>query len=242
MATTTQTHEIGLADHPVVSQSEWIEAGSRLLAKEKEFTKLRDELSRQRRELPWVKVEKDYVFDGPEGKVHLTDFFDGRSQLIVYHFMYGPGWDEGCPGCSFVSDNFDSARRHFEHNDVSLAAVSRAPLADFMPFKKRMGWTFRWVSSNGTDFNYDFSASFKKEDLEKGPVLYNFTLQKLNGDEQPGLTVFYKAEDGAIYRTYSSYERGLDLLCAPYNFLDLVPKGRNENGPMEWVRFHDRYE
>lgn len=237
----TSTAEIGIADHPVVSQKEWIEAGAKLLAKEKELTKLRDEVSRLRRELPWVRVAKDYVFDGPEGQVRLSEIFAGKSQLIVYHFMYAPGWDEGCPGCSFVSDHFDGARMHFEHNDVSFAVVSRAPLAEFMPFKNRMGWTFRWLSSSGTDFNYDFGVSFRPEDLQKGPVLYNFTLQKLTGEEQPGLSVFFKNAKGEIFHTYSTYERGLDLLIGAYNFLDLVPKGRNESGPMDWMTYHDRY-
>jgi predicted dithiol-disulfide oxidoreductase (DUF899 family) len=228
--------------HRVVSQDEWMAARTDFLRKEKEFTKARDAVSAARQELPWVKVEADYVFEGPDGPVSLSDLFDGRSQLIVYHFMYGPGWDEGCSGCSFVCDHVDAARQHFEHHDVAYVAVSRAPLADFQAFKKRMGWTFRWVSSNANDFNYDFGASCRKEDLERGPVLYNFVEQKLSSEEQPGLTVFTKDEDGNIYRTYSTYERGLDLLVGAYNYLDLTPNGRNESGPMSWMCLHDQYK
>jgi predicted dithiol-disulfide oxidoreductase (DUF899 family) len=228
-------------NHQVVSQEEWLAAAGALLKKEKEFTKARDAMSATRRELPWVKVDKDYVFEGPDGPVSLSDLFDGKSQLIVYHFMYAPGWDEGCSGCSFVCDHVDGARQHFENHDVAFAAVSRARLAEFEPFKKRMGWTFRWVSSNANTFNYDFGASFRREDLDKGPVLFNFVNQKISGEEQPGLTVFTKDEEGNIYRTYSSYERGLDLLIGAYNFIDLTPKGRNETGPMSWMRLHDQY-
>ncbi|AIE84463.1 DUF899 domain-containing protein [Fimbriimonas ginsengisoli] len=230
------------AQHQVVSLSEWIAAGKDLLQKEKEFTRARDALSAARRDLPWVKVESDYVFEGPDGPVSLSELFDGRSQLIVYHYMYAPGWDEGCIGCSFVCDHVDSARQHFEHHDVAYVAVSRAPLAEFQEFKKRMGWSFRWVSSAKNSFNYDYGVSYRKEELEKGPVLHNFTMQKLSGEEQPGLSVFTKDADGNIYRTYSSYERGLDLLIGAYNYLDLTPKGRNETGPMSWLNFHDRYE
>jgi predicted dithiol-disulfide oxidoreductase (DUF899 family) len=228
--------------HQIVSFDEWIAARSDLLRKEKELTRARDALNAARRELPWVRVEKEYVFDGPEGPVRLSELFDGRSQLIVYHFMYGPGWDEGCGGCSFVCDHVDAARQHFEHHDLAFAAVSRAPLTDFQAFQARMGWTFRWVSSHDTDFNYDMDASFRREDLDRGPVRFNFTMQSLRGEEQPGLTVFVRDADGRIYRTYSTYERGLDLLIGAYNFLDLTPKGRDETGPMSWVRFHDRYE
>jgi len=231
-----------LTKHPVVSHEEWIAASQDLLAKEKAFTKSRDALSATRRDLPWVKVETEYVFEGPNGPVSLSDLFDGRSQLIVYHFMYAPGWDEGCSGCSFVCDHVDGARQHFEHHDVSYVAVSRAPLADFSAFKERMGWSFRWVSSAQNDFNYDYGASFRRGDLDAGPVMYNFTVQKLNGEEQPGLTVFTKDSEGNIYRTYSTYERGLDLLIGAYNYLDITPNGRNETGPMSWMKFHDQYE
>lgn len=228
--------------HQVVSADEWIIAGKALLHKEKEFTRARDALSAARRDLPWVKVETNYIFESPDGPISLSDLFNGNSQLIVYHMMYAPGWEEGCPGCSFVCDHLDSALQHFEHHDVAYVAISRAPLDDFAAFKDRMGWKCRWVSSNGNNFNYDFGVSYHREDLDAGPVLHNFTLQKLNGEEQPGLSVFTKDDDGNIYRTYSTYERGLDLLVGAYNYLDLTPKGRNENGPMSWVNFHDQYE
>jgi predicted dithiol-disulfide oxidoreductase (DUF899 family) len=228
--------------HQVVSADEWIAASRAFLKREKEFTRARDALSAARRELPWVRIDKEYVFDGPNGSIRLADLFDGRSQLLVYHFMYAPGWDEGCAGCSFVCDHVDAARQHFEHHDVAYVAVSRAPLAEFQAFKARMGWTFPWVSSNGNDFNYDMGVSFRREDLDRGPVPFNFTEQKLSGEEQPGLTVFTKDADGNVYRTYSTYERGLDLLIGAYNYLDLTPNGRNETGPMSWMRFHDRYE
>jgi len=230
------------APHRVVSLEEWMEAGSEFLKKEKEFTRAREALAAARRELPWTKVETNYVFESPEGPVSLSELFDGKSQLIVYHMMYAPGWDEGCPGCSFVCDHVDGARQHFEHHDIAYVAVSRAPLAEFQAFKERMGWTFRWVSSSQNDFGPDYSASFRREDLDSGPVLYNFKLQKLRGQDQPGLTVFTKDAEGNIYRTYSSYERGLDHLINAYNYIDLTPKGRQETGPMSWVNFHDRYE
>ena len=230
-----------LTGHKVVSQDEWIKARQEFLKKEKEFTKQRDAMSAALRDLPWVKVEKNYTFDTPEGKKTLSDLFDGRSQLITYHFMFGPDWNEGCDGCSFVSDHVDAARQHFEHHDLSYVAVSRGPLPKLEAYKKRMGWKFRWVSSDDGDFNYDFGASFRQADLEKGPVLYNFKMQKLTGDEQPGLTVFYKDESGNIYRTYSTYERGLDLLIGTYNFIDLTPIGRNEESPMDWMKRHDTY-
>jgi len=236
--TSTATNVI---DHKVVSQKEWLEASAELLAKEKELTKHRDEVSKLRRDLPWVRVEKDYVFEGPNGKESLSNLFGGRSQLITYHFMYEPGDQEGCPGCSFVCDHIDAANMHLPHNDVTLLAVSRAPLAEFLPYKKRMGWNFKWVSSAGTDFNYDFGVSYKREDLNRGKVLHNFTSQKLNSEEQPGLSVFYKDPEGNIFHTYSSYERGLDILIGAYNYLDLTPKGRNESSPMDWMQRHDTY-
>lgn len=228
-------------NHEVVSQDEWIEASRSLLAKEKEFTKLRDELSQLRRQNPWVRVEKEYTFEGPDGKSTLAELFGDKSQLIVYHFMYGPGWTDGCPGCSFVCDHVDGARQHLVAKDVAFVAVSRADYSEFQEFKKRMGWSFRWLSSAGTDFNFDMGVSFRQADLDAGPVMYNFKVQPIKNDEQPGLTVFYKDEEGNIYRTYSSYERGLDLLLGTYNWLDLLPKGREEGSAMDWVKFHDQY-
>jgi predicted dithiol-disulfide oxidoreductase (DUF899 family)/ketosteroid isomerase-like protein len=235
-----------MTPHPIVSHDAWVAARKEHLKKEKEFTRLRDDLSRQRRELPWERVEKEYVFDGPNGRETLADLFASRSQLIVYHFMFTPGWKEGCQGCSFLSDHIDGARVHLEHHDVSLVVVSRAPLADLERFKQRMGWGFKWVSSGDGDFNYDYHVSFRKEDLAKGEVLYNYEMTKGGMEDLPGASVFVKDERGAIFHTYSSYSRGGDILIGTYNYLDLTPKGRNENGPHhnmgDWMRHHDRYD
>ncbi len=233
-------------EHPkVVAPAEWVAARKELLKKEKEFSRLRDELSRQRRELPWEKVEKSYVFDGPKGKETLADLFGGRSQLIVYHFMLGPDWKEGCPSCSFISDHIDGSVVHLAARDVRLAVVSRAPLAQIEAFKKRMGWRFHWVSSNGSDFNYDYQVSMTKEESEKGQVYYNYSMQPFPSEERPGTSVFYKDAASNIFHTYSSYARGLDILIGAYNWLDLTPKGRDEEGlkhGMAWVRHHDKYD
>ena len=228
----------------VVSQTKWLAARKELLKKEKEFSRLRDQLSEQRRELPWEKVEKAYTFDGRKGKESLADLFGGRSQLIVYHFMLGPDWKEGCPSCSFISDHIDGSMVHLGARDVRLVVVSRAPLAQIEAFKKRMGWRFHWVSSNATDFNYDYQVSMTKEELEKGQVYYNYSMQKFPSEERPGTSVFYKDGAGNIFHTYSSYARGLDILIGAYNWLDLTPKGRDEAGlkhGMAWVRHHDKY-
>jgi predicted dithiol-disulfide oxidoreductase (DUF899 family) len=235
---TTQMHQ-----PQIVSEAEWLVARKDLLAREKELTRLRDKLSRHRRELPWVKVEKDYVFDGPNGKETLADLFEGRSQLIVYHFMLGPGWEEGCKNCSYLADHFDGANWHLPHRDVTLALVSRAPFSEIAPFKKRMGWRLKWVSSNGNDFNFDYHVSFTEAELAKGKVYYNYKTDEFPAEEAPGLSVFYKKEDGDIFHTYSTYARGLDSLVGAYTFLDLVPKGRDEDpdATMSWVRHHDRY-
>lgn len=230
--------------HKVVSHEEWLKARKALLAKEKEFTRLRDELSRERRDLPWTRVDKSYVFDGPDGKESLADLFDGRSQLIVYHFMLGPGWQEGCPGCSFVADHMDGAVAHLRARDVTLVAVSRAPLPQIGAFKNRMGWRFKWVSSNGTDFNFDYGVSFTRDQLAKGKVPYNYDHVPFPREEAPGASVFYRNADGEIFHTYSTYARGVETLLGTYNFLDMAPKGRDEEGlerPMAWVRHHDRY-
>lgn len=232
-------------DRPrVVSRNEWLAARKELLTKEKEFTRLRDRLSAERRTLPWVKVEKRYVFDGPNGKETLADLFAGRSQLIVYHFMFGPGWEEGCPSCSFVADHIDGAVVHLAQRDVTLLAVSRAPLPQIDVFKKRMGWRFKWVSSYGNDFNRDYHVSFTKDELAKGKVYYNYAMEEFGSEEAPGASVFYKERTGEIFHTYSAYARGLDMLVGAYNYLDLVPKGRDEDAlafTMAWVRHHDRY-
>jgi len=230
-------------EHQVVSREEWLTARKALLAAEKAQTRERDKLLEQRRALPWVKVEKDYVFAGPDGPVSLGDLFAGRSQLFVQHFMLGPDWKEGCSGCSFQADHVDAARQHFEHADLSFAAVSRAPYERIAAFKRRMGWSFPWVSSLGSDFNFDFQVSFRPEELEKKEAVYNYTVIDPGIDELPGESVFTKGDDGTIYHTYSSYARGGEELIGAFMFLDMAPKGRNEQtGIMDWVRHHDRYD
>jgi predicted dithiol-disulfide oxidoreductase (DUF899 family) len=230
--------------HKVVSREQWLAARQAHLAKEKEFTRLRDQLSAERRELPWVRVEKPYVFDTPDGKKSLADLFGGRSQLIVYHFMLGPDWDAGCPSCSLLADHFDGAAVHLAHRDVSFMAVSRAPLPEIEAYKRRMGWRFPWVSSFGSDFNYDYHVSFRPDPAE-GKVSYNYATHDFESDEMPGTSVFTKDAKGDIFHTYSAYARGLDILIGAYNWLDLAPKGRDEAElpwTMAWVRRHDEYE
>ena len=228
----------------VVSHEEWLAASKDLLAKEKEFTRHRDEISRLRRELPWEKVGKQYVFEGANGTETLTDLFDGRSQLITYHFMFGPGWKEGCPSCSFLADAFDAIHPHITQRDITFVVVSRATLPEIDAFKKRMGWKFKWVSSNGTDFNYDYRVSFTKEQASSGNPLYNFETIPAYGEEVPGASAFIK-KDGEIFHTYSTYARGLDILLPTYNWIDMTAKGRDEANvkphAMAWVRHHDRY-
>jgi predicted dithiol-disulfide oxidoreductase (DUF899 family) len=231
--------------HQVVSREEWLAARKQLLSREKEFTRLRDRLSAERRELPWVKVDKEYVFEGAEGKETLADLFEGRRQLLVYHFMFGPGWEQGCPSCSFVSDHIDGANWHLPQRDVTLLAVSRAPLAEIEAFKQRMGWRFKWVSSYENDFNHDFHVSFTPDEMARGEVYYNYTMTEFPSEEAPGLSAFYKDPSGTIFHTYSTYARGLDVLVGAYNYLDLAPKGRDEADlpwTMAWVRHHDRYD
>jgi predicted dithiol-disulfide oxidoreductase (DUF899 family) len=231
--------------HKVVSQQGWLAARKELLAAEKEFTRQRDAISAKRRELPWVKVEKNYTFDGPNGKVSLSEMFRDKSQLIVYHFMLGPGWEQGCPSCSFLGDHFDGSLVHLNARDIAFSAVSRASMPEIAAFKKRMGWKFPWVSSNQNDFNYDYQVSFTKEQMAQGTVDYNYAKQKFPSEEAPGLSVFYKNAAGEIFHTYSTYGRGLDILLGAYNFMDMAPKGRDEEGlahGMAWVRHHDRYD
>ena len=228
----------------VVSEAEWLVARKDLLTREKELTRLRDEVSRHRRELPWVRVDKEYIFDGPDGKKTLGDLFEGRSQLIVYHFMFAPGWEEGCKSCSYLADHFDGANWHLPHRDVSFAVISRAPLTKLEAYKKRMGWRFKWLSSYGNDFNFDYHVSFTKDEEKKNEAYYNYRKGEFIMDELPGLSVFYKDENGDVFHTYSTYARGLDILVGAYNFLDLVPNGRDEDhldSTMEWVRRHDQY-
>jgi predicted dithiol-disulfide oxidoreductase (DUF899 family) len=242
-ATEPKTDKSEINPAKVVSRDEWLVARKDLLTREKELTRLRDEVSRHRRRLPWVKVDKQYIFDGPDGKETLDDLFEGRSQLIVYHFMLGLGWKEGCKSCSFLADHFDGANWHLPHRDVTFVVISRAPLAEIQSYQKRMGWRFRWLSSHGNDFNFDYHVSFTEEVEKKGKVYYNYVTQEFISDELPGLSVFYKDENGNVYHTYSTYAGGLEILVATYNFLDLVPKGRDENpdSTMDWVRRHDEY-
>ena len=232
--------------HPVVTRQEWLIARKVLLAKEKEATHLRDKINADRLALPWVKVEKAYVFDTPRGKKTLAELFADRSQLIVYHFMLGPGWAAGCPGCSFLSDHVDGALPHLEHHDVSWVAVSRAPLAEIEAYKKRMGWKFPWVSSFGSDFNFDYNVSFTKEEQASGKASYNFEPLPVPANpadsELPGLSAFYKDDSGEVLHTYSSYGRGPEEIIGTLMILDRAPKGRNEKSTMDFVRRHDEYE
>jgi predicted dithiol-disulfide oxidoreductase (DUF899 family) len=231
--------------HTVVSRKEWLAARTALLAKEKAFTKARDALGAERRELPWVKVEKTYIFDTVYGNKTLLDLFDGRSQLIIKHFMFGPDWKEGCVGCSFEMDHVEAALQHIEHHDVTVVAVARAPLPKIEAFKKRMGWHFKWVSSAGSDFNFDYHVSFTPEEMASGEVMYNYRKEKPVSDELSGISVFIKNAAGEIFHTYSAFGRGAEELLGAYMLLDLTPKGRNETGPnfnlTDWVRHHDRY-
>jgi predicted dithiol-disulfide oxidoreductase (DUF899 family) len=231
--------------HKVVSHDEWLAARKAYLAEEKAFSRARDALSKKRRELPWEKIEKNYGFDGPHGRETLADLFGGKSQLIVYHFMLGPDWEAGCPSCSLLADHFDGAVAHLAQRDVTFLVVSRAPLPQIEKFKARMGWHFKWVSSFGTDFNYDYHVSASPEEKTTGKILYNYELTTFPSEERPGASVFFKNDQGEVFHTYSSYGRGLDILIGAYNLLDLAPKGRDEAGlpwPMAWVRHHDRYD
>jgi predicted dithiol-disulfide oxidoreductase (DUF899 family) len=233
----------GMEDHPVVSHEEWLAARTAFLAKEKEFTRLRDELNRQRRELPWEIVDKEYVFEGADGKQTLPELFDGRSQLIVYHFMFDPGWDAGCPHCSFWADNFNGIVVHLNHRDATMIAVSRAPYPKLAAYQKRMGWNFKWVSSSATDFNFDYRVSFTADELEKKEAVYNFTTLSPGVSEREGASVFYKDPAGRVFHTYSTYARGIDMLNTAYHYIDLAPKGRDEGGRNQfWVRRHDEYQ
>ena len=234
-----------MKNHKVVSRDEWLAARMEHLAKEKELTQLRDQLSQERRELPWVKVEKEYLFDGPNGQETLLELFEGRSQLIIYHFMYGPDWAEGCPSCSFWADNFNDSIVHLNHRDITLLAVSRAGLETLEAYKKRMGWSFKWVSSFENDFNRDYHVSFTSDEMKKGEMDYNFRITQFPSEEAPGISVFYRDEEGNVFHTYSCYARGLDMLNVAYHYMDLVPKGRDESNlpySMAWLRRHDSYD
>jgi predicted dithiol-disulfide oxidoreductase (DUF899 family) len=233
-----------MGNHPVLSPQEWQAARIDLLAAEKEFTRARDRLTRQRRDLPWERVTKEYVFAGEDGPASLPDLFAGRHQLIVYHFMFDPDWDEGCPHCSFWADNFDGIGTHLAQRDVRLVAVSRAPLAKLSAFRDRMGWSFPWYSSAGTDFNYDYDVSFTPEQRASGRARFNYRDGDPGMPDREGLSVFYRDERGGVFHTYSAYARGIDMINGAYQLLDLVPNGRDEDGhdnPQFWVRHHDRY-
>jgi predicted dithiol-disulfide oxidoreductase (DUF899 family) len=231
--------------HKIVSHDQWIAARKAYLVEEKAFSRARDALAKKRRELPWEKVEKKYVFDSLGGKEILPDLFAGKSQLIIYHFMLGPDWEAGCPSCSFLADHFDGSVVHLSQRDINFLVVSRAPLAQIEKFKARMGWRFKWVSSFGSDFNHDFQVSASPEEKTSGKALYNYEMTTFPSEERPGASVFYKNQAGDVFHTYSTYGRGLDILIGAYNILDLAPKGRDEEGlsyGMAWVRHHDRYE
>jgi predicted dithiol-disulfide oxidoreductase (DUF899 family) len=237
----TATGESSLTNHPVVSQERWLAERKKLLAREKELTHLRDQVARERRALPWVRINKAYSFDTPEGKRTLADLFEGRRQLMVQHFMLGAGWEEGCPSCSFMADHTDGMNVHLAHRDVTFVAISRAPLAEIERFRRRMGWKFHWVSSFGNDFNHDFHVSFAEQ--AQGQVYYNYAMQPFECEELPGISVFYKDDAGEVFHTYSTYRRGVEAMMGTYTLVDLTPKGRDEaDGGMHWVRHHDRYE
>ena len=243
----TAIAEVSTVNHPVVSRDRWVAERKTLLAREKELTRLRDQIARERRALPWVRIEKNYVFDGPEGRRTLADLFEGRRQLVVQHFMFAPGWEQGCKSCSFMADHIDGAKVHLAQHDLTLLVVSRAPLADIERFRQRMGWQFKWVSSHASDFNHDFGVTFTPEDRTKGKgeVYYNYGMQPFPVEEAPGISVFYKDDAGDVFHAYSSYGRGVEVMMGAYNLLDLTPKGRDEDHlgyAMEWVRHHDRYE
>lgn len=232
-------------DHRIVSKDEWIAERKKLLQREKEVTHLRDEVARERRALPWVRIEKRYVFDTPEGPRTLAELFEGRSQLLVQHFMFGPGWEQGCPSCSYMADHTDGMNVHLAHRDITFVAISRATLPEIERFRRRMGWQFKWVSSNDTDFNYDFNVSFTPEQRAKGEIYYNFGMQPLQSEEMPGISAFYRDDAGEVFHTYSTYGRGVEVMMGAYRMMDLMPKGRSERDvphKMEWVRHHDRYD
>ena len=233
----------GTKEHKVVSEKQWIAARKKFLAEEKKFTRLRDQLNAKRRALPWIRMMKPYVFAGPDGKETLADLFAGKSQLVVYHFMFGPGWGDGCPHCSFWADHYDGIVAHLAARDTALVVVSRAPLSEIEPFKKRMGWKFKWVSSHKNDFNFDLHVSFTPKEIKSKSAIYNYTRLDMDIDEREGVSAFYRDDKGDVYHTYSAYARGIDMLNSTYHFLDLTAKGRDENPErtQDWVRYHDEY-
>jgi predicted dithiol-disulfide oxidoreductase (DUF899 family) len=237
------TAESNIMNHPVTSKDQWIAERKKLLAREKELTQLRDQIARERRALPWVRIEKNYVFDTPDGQRSLAELFEGRRQLLVQHFMFAPDWEEGCPSCSYMADHTDGMNVHLAHRDVTFVAISRTPLADIQRFRQRMGWQFTWVSSNSNDFNFDFGVSFTLEEKARNEVTYNYDKHSFESEDMPGISVFYKDDTGQIFHTYSTYRRGVEVMMGTYQLLDLTPKGRDETPGqgMRWVRHHDRY-
>lgn len=233
------------ANHPITDRDEWIAERKKLLVREKELMRLNDQLASERRALPWVRIEKNYVFEGRDGRQTLAELFDGRRQLLVQHFMMGPGWEQGCPSCSFMADTIDGMNVHLAQRDLTLVVVSRAPLAEIERFRQRMGWKFKWVSSHASDFNHDYRVSFTAEELARGEVDYNYGMRPFPSEEAPGISIFYKNEAGEVFHTYSTYGRGLEAMMGAYHLLDLTPKGRDEHNrafTMDWLRHHDRYE
>jgi predicted dithiol-disulfide oxidoreductase (DUF899 family) len=232
-----------MTTHTTATRDQWLEARLDLLAAEKDLTRRSDEVARLRRQLPWVRVEKNYVFEGPNGRETLADLFAGRSQLIVQQFMLAPGWEQGCKSCSYMADHTDGMTIHLAHRDATMVAISRAPLAEIERFRHRMGWQFKWVSSHGTDFNYDFGVSFAPEEVAKDKVNYNYGSFPRGVEELPGVSVFAMDDAGDVFHTYSTYGRGVEVMMGTYRMLDLTPKGRDEGGKnMSWVRHHDLYE
>jgi predicted dithiol-disulfide oxidoreductase (DUF899 family) len=237
------TTRTGTTEHKVLPAKEWLAARKALLAKEKKHTRLQDKLKQMRRDLPWARVEKNYVFQAPKGGETLAELFEGMSQLVVYHFMYGPDDSEGCPHCSFWADHFEGARLHLPHRDTAFVVVSRAPIGKLERFKRRMGWKFKWVSSGMNEFNYDFGVSFSAEDVQSGNIRYNYAKSDIPSEDREGISAFYQDRTGAIFHTYSTYARGIDTVNTTYNFLDLTAKGRDEDPEMaqDWVQYHDKY-
>jgi predicted dithiol-disulfide oxidoreductase (DUF899 family) len=245
MAGTTLVAERNTPDHRVVSRDAWLTERKALLTREKELTRLSDEISRERRALPWVRISKEYVFDTSEGRRTLAELFDGRRQLLVQHFMLSPGAEQGCRGCSYMADHVDGMSVHLAHRDVTFVAISRATLPEIERFRQRMGWQFKWVSSHGSDFNYDFGVTFTPEQVAKGTLPYNYGTWPYANEDWPGVSTFYKDAAGDVFHTYSTYGRGVEVMMGTYRMLDLMPKGRGERDvahKMEWVRHHDRYE
>jgi predicted dithiol-disulfide oxidoreductase (DUF899 family) len=237
------TTRTGTKEHKVVAPKDWLAARKALLVEEKKFTRLHDRLRQMRRDLPWEQVQQEYVFDGPDGRETLAELFAGKHQLIVYHFMFGPDWSEGCPHCSFWADHFDSLSPHLPQRDTTFVAISHAPYKSLARFQRRMGWKFKWASSARNRFNFDFHVSFTPEEIRTGQAIYNYAKSEIPMDELPGLSTFYRDRYGKVYHTYSAYSRGIDSINNTYNFLDLTAKGRDENPerPQDWVRYHDKY-